>query len=62
MKSAIWGTECPECKSYIMALYEKGGVANCSSCGAKYHTDYEEHPELDIPETEYWLTDKIEII
>ena len=59
MRNYIWATDCPDCKSGIIALSEKGGIANCIVCGAEYHTDYEEHPELGTPETEYWLTDKV---
>jgi hypothetical protein len=38
-------------------LFEKGGSGKCDKCKRTFFTDYEEHPELGTPETEYWLVD-----
>lgn len=56
VKIPIWTNECPECDG-IVTLYEKGGIASCDSCTREFTTDYEEHPELDQSQTEYWLVD-----
>ena len=56
MKYPIWSTECPSCKTGRVILFTKGGTAQCMTCGKEFDTDYEEHPELETPETEYWLT------
>lgn len=57
MKAAIWSTKCPTCKNGQVLLFEKGGTAKCDKCKRTYYTDYEEHPELGTPQTEYWLMD-----
>lgn len=57
MKTLIWSTECPSCKSGMVLLYEKGDIAKCNKCKRTYYTDYEEHPELSCQQTEYWLMD-----
>jgi uncharacterized Zn finger protein (UPF0148 family) len=62
MNKAIWATDCPECKEWVMLLYQKNGIATCAWCGAKYKTDSEDHPELPGNPVEYWLTDKIKEI
>lgn len=54
---SIWSTECPSCKTGRVLLFEKGGLGKCDKCKRTYFTDYEEHPELFTPETEYWLVD-----
>lgn len=53
----IWSTECPSCKIGIVLLFEKGGLGVCDKCKRTYYTDYEDHPELGTPQTEYWLMD-----
>ena len=54
---SIWSTECPSCKTGLVLLYEKGGSGKCDKCKRTFFTDYEEHPELGTPQTEYWLVD-----
>jgi hypothetical protein len=53
----IWSAECPSCKVGIVLLFEKGGSGKCNKCKRLFFTDYEEHPELGTPQTEYWLVD-----
>ena len=57
IKVSIWATDCPTCKAGRVLLYEKGGTGRCDKCKRTFYTDYEEHPELDSPQTEYWLLD-----
>lgn len=57
MNAKIWTTECPTCKVGIVSLYEKGGSAKCDNCDKNFYTDYEEHYELTVNQTEYWLMD-----
>lgn len=54
---SIWSTECPSCRIGMVLLFEKGGIGKCDKCKRTYFTDYEEHPELDTSQTEYWLMD-----
>ena len=54
---SIWSTECPSCKTGRVLLFEKGGSGKCDKCKRTFFTDYEEHPELETPQTEYWLVD-----
>ena len=54
---SIWSTECHSCKTGRVLLFEKGGLGKCDKCKRTYFTDYEEHPELGTPQTEYWLVD-----
>lgn len=58
-KFAIWSTKCPSCSDGLILLYEKGGTAKCDKCKHEYNTDFEEHPELSCPQTEYWTTDAV---
>jgi len=51
----IWSTECPACKKGRVLLFEKGGSGKCGKCKRVFYTDYEDHPELGTPQTEYWL-------
>ena len=53
----IWTTNCPNCKTGTLLLYEKGGSAKCDNCNKSFYTDYEIHDELTTREVEYWLTD-----
>ena len=54
---SIWSTECPSCKNGRGLLFEKGCLGKCDKCKRTYFSDYEEHPELGMPQTEYWLVD-----
>ena len=54
---SVWSTECPSCKQGRVLLFEKGGLGKCDKCKKTFFTDFEEHPELGTPETEYWLMD-----
>ena len=54
---SIWSTECPSCKTGRVLLFEKGGSGKCDKCKRTFFTDYEDHPELGTPQTEYWLVD-----
>jgi len=57
-KPAIWATDCPSCKTGTVLLFEKGGLGECDGCKKTFTTDYEEHPELGTPQTEYWIDEE----